>query len=96
MGSTPRTAMVLTAGLGTRMRPLTDTKPKPLVPVAGKPLIDHVLDRLADAGDERAVDNVPYLAVQIIARFSNLMDVQWNKQSRVILDNVVSKPGDAG
>ena len=63
----PRTAMVLAAGLGTRMRPLTDTMPKPLVPVAGKPLLDHVLDRLADAGVERAVVNVHYLAEQIIA-----------------------------
>ena len=63
----PRTAMVLAAGLGTRMRPLTDTKPKPLVEVAGKPLVDHVLDRLADAGVERAVVNVHYLAEQIIA-----------------------------
>lgn len=63
----PRTALVLAAGLGTRMRPLTDLKPKPLVEVAGKPLLDHVLDRLADVGVERAVVNVHYLADQIIA-----------------------------
>jgi MurNAc alpha-1-phosphate uridylyltransferase len=59
--------MVLAAGLGTRMRPLTDTMPKPLVPVAGKALIDHVLDRLAEAGVAHAVANVHYLAEQIIA-----------------------------
>jgi MurNAc alpha-1-phosphate uridylyltransferase len=57
-----RTAMVLAAGRGERMRPLTNTLPKPLVAVAGKPLIDHVLDRLADSGVERAVVNVHYLA----------------------------------
>ena len=58
-------AMVLAAGFGTRMRPLTDTVPKPLVQVAGKALLDHVLDRLADAGVESAVVNVHHMADQI-------------------------------
>ena len=61
----PKTAMVLAAGFGERMKPLTEKMPKPLVPVDGKPLLDHVLDRLADAGVERAVVNVHYLADQI-------------------------------
>ena len=61
----PRTAMVLAAGKGERMRPITDKIPKPLVAVGGKALLDHVLDRLADAGIERAVVNVHYLADQI-------------------------------
>jgi N-acetyl-alpha-D-muramate 1-phosphate uridylyltransferase len=58
----PRSAMVLAAGRGERMRPLTDRLPKPLVSVAGRPLLDHVLDRLAAANVERAVVNVHYLA----------------------------------
>ena len=65
--NTPRRAMVLAAGMGTRMRPLTDTTPKPLVKVAGKPLLDHVLDRLNEVGVERAVVNVHHFADQIIA-----------------------------
>ena len=63
----PHKAMVLAAGLGLRMRPLTETQPKPLVRVAGRPLLDHVLDRLAEAGVTEAVVNVHYLADQIIA-----------------------------
>jgi len=60
-----KTAMVLAAGLGERMRPLTLRMPKPLVPIAGRPLIDHVLDRLAAAGVETAVVNVHYLPDQL-------------------------------
>jgi len=59
--------MVLAAGLGLRMRPLTDNMPKPLVQVAGAALLDHVLDKLADAGVGEAVVNVHYLPDQIIA-----------------------------
>ena len=60
--SVPHTAMVMAAGLGKRMRPLTATKPKPLIEVGGKPLIDHVFDRLRAAGVSKAVVNVHYLA----------------------------------
>ena len=60
-----KTAMVLAAGIGTRMRPLTDTRPKALVEVGGKTLIDHTLDRLAEAGVETAVVNVHHFADQM-------------------------------
>ena len=62
----PRRAMVLSAGIGLRMRPLTDRMPKPLVRVGDRALIDYVLDRLADAGVERAVVNVHHFADQIM------------------------------
>jgi N-acetyl-alpha-D-muramate 1-phosphate uridylyltransferase len=62
-----RRAMILAAGLGTRMRPLTETVPKPLIELAGRPLIDHALDRLTTAGVEEVVINVHYLPEQIEA-----------------------------
>ncbi|NGX97190.1 MAG: nucleotidyltransferase family protein [Candidatus Afipia apatlaquensis] len=66
MPAKPVSAMVLAAGLGVRMRPLTDNMPKPLVSVAGKPLLDHVLDRLAEVSVTTAVVNVHYLPDQIV------------------------------
>ncbi|MBO0741062.1 MAG: NTP transferase domain-containing protein, partial [Hyphomicrobiaceae bacterium] len=62
MAGTLNTAMVLCAGLGTRMAPADNGRPKPLVPVRGKALLDHVLDRLAAAGFTRAVINVHHKA----------------------------------
>lgn len=67
----PKTAMVMAAGLGKRMRPLTATRPKPLVEVAGKALLDHVFDRLRSAGVERAIVNVHYLADALEAHLVN-------------------------
>ena len=60
-------AMVLAAGLGTRMRPLTDARPKPLIEVKGRALIDYAFDRLREAGVRKAVVNVHHLAGQIVA-----------------------------
>src|ERR1700754_3623209 len=77
----PTKAMVLAAGLGVRMRPLTDKMPKPLVRVAGQPLLDHVLDKLAGAGVSEAVFNVHYLPDQIIDH------TRLRKQPRVIISD---------
>jgi N-acetyl-alpha-D-muramate 1-phosphate uridylyltransferase len=77
----PHKAMVLAAGLGLRMRPLTDHMPKPLVSVAGQPLLDHVLDKLAAAGVSDAVVNVHYLPDQITEH------VKTRKQPRVIISD---------
>ncbi|WP_075291912.1 nucleotidyltransferase family protein [Pararhizobium arenae] len=60
-------AMVLAAGLGTRLRPITDTMPKPLVKIAGRPMIDYVLDLLQQAGVTKAVVNIHHFAEQMEA-----------------------------
>jgi len=70
-GEVPRTAMIMAAGLGKRMRPLTATKPKPLIAVAGKALLDHVLDRLRGAGVKKVVVNVHYLADAVEAHLAS-------------------------
>jgi N-acetyl-alpha-D-muramate 1-phosphate uridylyltransferase len=70
----PATAMVMAAGLGKRMRPLTASRPKPLIEVAGRALIDHMLDRLKAAGVAKAVVNVHYLPGSLEAHLSNRVD----------------------
>jgi MurNAc alpha-1-phosphate uridylyltransferase len=62
--------MVMAAGLGKRMRPLTATRPKPLIEVAGRPLLDHVLERLRAAGVEKVVVNVHYLPGSVEAHLA--------------------------
>ncbi len=63
----PATAFVLAAGLGTRLRPLTLATPKPLLPVGGRPMLDHVLDQLRRHGHEEVVVNAFWLAEQVVA-----------------------------
>lgn len=68
--SMPKRAMVMAAGLGTRMRPLTDDRPKALVDVGGRTLLDHQLDRLSDAGVEKAIVNVHHFADRMEAHLA--------------------------
>ncbi|HDZ48569.1 hypothetical protein LCGC14_0037180 [marine sediment metagenome] len=78
-------AMILAAGLGKRMRPLTDHCPKPLLPVAGKPLIVHHLERLRDAGIHEVVINVSYRAEQIMDALGDGSDygvrIHWSHET---------------
>jgi len=70
MIAVPKTGMVLAAGLGTRMRPISQTVPKPLIELAGQTLLDHAIDRLALAGVERVVVNVHYKPEMITERLA--------------------------
>jgi N-acetyl-alpha-D-muramate 1-phosphate uridylyltransferase len=67
---TPNRAMLLAAGLGMRMRPLTETIPKPLLPLGGRPLVDHALDRLAAAGVSEVVVNTHWQAERLAAHLA--------------------------
>ena len=85
----PRTAMVMAAGLGKRMRPLTATKPKPLIEVAGKALLDHVLDRLRSAGVKTVVVNVHYLADAVEAHLASRkhgLDVVISDERKLLME----------
>jgi len=71
----PETAMILAAGLGTRMWPITETMPKALIDVGGKPLLDHAIDRLAAAGVKRVVVNLHHMGEMIARHLAARRDI---------------------
>lgn len=85
-----RQAMIFAAGLGTRLKPLTETMPKALVEVGGKPLLEHVILRLRDAGMDRIIVNVHHFAGQIVSFLSQKanfgMDIRVSDESQRLLD----------
>ena len=87
--STIHRAMIMAAGYGTRMRPLTNTMPKPLVKVQGKALIDHVIDRLVAVGVDTIVVNIHYMGDQIAAHLKNRKDAEFiiSDETDTLLDS---------
>lgn len=90
MKSVPDTVMVFAAGLGKRMRPVTETIPKPLVKIAGRAMIDHMLDRFAEIGVKRAIVNVHYLADQLERHLAE------RKTPEIVISNEREKLLDQG
>lgn len=84
---TPTACMILAAGFGTRMGALTRTRPKPLIPVAGRPLIDHALEQARGAGVGRIVVNGHYHADQMRAYLADMPDVAFSEEQPLILDS---------
>ena len=84
MTQAPTALMLFAAGFGTRMAPLTDTMPKPLIPVAGKPLIDHAADLARAAGVARIVANVHYRADQIVAHFAGTETIIADETAQIL------------
>ncbi len=84
MRNRPDTLMLFAAGFGTRMAPLTAGRPKPLIEVAGKPLIDHALDIATEAGIGRTVVNTHYLADQIAAHLAGRPAVQLSHEDPIL------------
>ncbi len=73
---TPKTAMILAAGRGERMRPLTDHRPKPLIDVAGRAIIDHIFDHLRAAGVTRVIVNIHHMGEQLRSHLALLQDLE--------------------
>lgn len=88
MTNSPKTGMILAAGLGKRMRPLSAITPKPLIPVAGRAMIDRALDALVRAGAERCVINVHYLAdlVEVHVRHRKDIDIVISDERESLLE----------
>lgn len=83
-------AMIFAAGLGTRLKPLTDAMPKALIPVGGQPLLAHTINRLRDAGAERIVINVHHFATQIVDYLASIehegVDIRISDETAMLLD----------
>jgi MurNAc alpha-1-phosphate uridylyltransferase len=88
MTAPPQAAMVLAAGLGTRMRPLTERMPKAMVPVAGRALVDHALDRVAEAGIPRATVNLHHMGDMLAAHLAGRThpEIALSREDGLLLD----------
>ncbi len=82
----PKKAMVLAAGFGRRLRPITDNLPKPLVRLRGRTMIDHALDRLVEAGVEQVVVNLHYLGDQIVEQLGKRDDlaIEYSREDPIL------------